>query len=96
VNTGGGRGSWWVIAFIVGAAIGWLVSSFGGVFFGIVFLFPFGVGGGRLRAAIAGGLTGASLTALAVHGVSTDLPTLAAGATLVVGLFATWQAFRRP
>jgi hypothetical protein len=49
-----------------------------------------------VRAAIAGGLTGASLTALAVHGVSTDLPTLAAGATLVVGLFATWQAFRRP
>lgn len=96
MNTGDGRGTWWVVAFIAGAAIGWLVASFGGVFFGVVFLFPFGIGGGRLRAAIAGLLTGASLTALAVHGVSTDLPTLAAGATLVVGLFATAQAFRRP
>lgn len=96
MNTAGGRGAWWVVAFIVGAAIGWLVSSIGGVFFGVVFMFPFGFGGGRLRAAIAGGLTGASLTALAVHGVSTDLATLAAGATLVVGLFATWLAFRRP
>jgi hypothetical protein len=96
VTTGGGRGTWWVIAFVVGAAIGWLVSSFGGVFFGIVFMFPFGVSGGRLRAAIAGGLTGASLTAIAVHGVSIDLPTLAAGATLVVGLVATGLVFRRP
>jgi len=96
VNTGGGRGTWWVVAFIVGVVIGWLVSSFGGVFFGVVFMFPFAFGGGRLRAAIAGGLTGASLTALALHGPSSDLATLAAGATLVVGLFATAQAFRRP
>lgn len=72
------------------------MSSAGGLFFGVVFLFPFGLGGGRVRAAIAGALTGASLTALAVHGPALDLTTIAAGMTLVVGLFATAQAFRRP
>ena len=96
MTAGGGHGTWWAIAFVVGAAVGWIVSSWGGVFFGVVFLFPFGVGGGRLRAAIAGGLVGASLTALAVHGVSSDLATFAAGATLVVGLLATVRALRRP
>jgi hypothetical protein len=96
VNTADGRGTWWVIAFIVGAALGWLIASSGGVFFGLVFLFPFGVGGGRLRAAIAGLLTGASLTALAVRGPAMDIATFAAGATLLVGLFATARAFRRP
>jgi hypothetical protein len=90
------RATWWGVAFLVGAIVGWLVSAAGGLFFGVVFLLPFGFGGDRLRAAIAGALTGASLTALAVHGVATDLTTLAAGATLVVGLFATAQAYRRP
>ena len=68
----------------------------GRAFFGVVFFFPFGLGGDRARAAIAGALTGASLTALAIHGLAPDLVTLTAGATLVVGLFATVQAFRRP
>jgi hypothetical protein len=96
VSAAGGRGTWYAIAFIVGAIVGWLISSAGGLLFGVVFFFPFGLGGDRVRAAIAGALTGASLTALAVHGLATDLTTFAAGATLVVGLFATAQAFRRP
>jgi hypothetical protein len=96
VTTFATRGAWWAIAFIVGAVVGWLISAAGGLFFGVVFLFPFGLGGDRVRAAIAGALAGASLTALAVHGLATDFTTLAAGATLVVGLFATAQAFRRP
>ena len=90
------RATWWAASFIAGAIVGWLVSAAGGLFFGVVFLFPFGLGGDRVRAAIAGALTGASLTALAVHGLATDFITLAAAATFVVGLFATWQAFRRP
>ena len=96
MTTPGTRARWWGIAFVVGAVVGWLISAAGGLFFGVVFLFPFGLGGDRVRAAIAGALTGASLTALAVHGLATDFTTLAAGATLVVGLFATAQAFRRP
>jgi hypothetical protein len=96
LTTFGTRGTWWAIAFIAGAIVGWLLSAVGGVFFGFVFFFPFGLGGDRVRAAIAGALTGASLTALAIHGLAPDLVTLAAGATLVVGLFATVQAFRRP
>ena len=96
MTTPGTRATWWGIAFVVGAVVGWLISAAGGLFFGVVFLFPFGLGGDRVRAAIAGALTGASLTALAVHGLATDFTTLAAGATLVVGLFATAQAFRRP
>lgn len=90
------RATWWAIAFIVGALVGWLVSASGGLFFGLVFLFPFGLGGDRVRAAIAGAMTGAALAALAVHGLATDLAALAAGMTLVVGLFATAQAFGRP
>ena len=90
------RGTWWAIAFLAGAVVGWLISAAGGLFFGVVFLFPFGLGGDRIRAAIAGALTGASGTALAVHGPAADFTTLAAGATPVVGLFATVQAFRRP
>jgi hypothetical protein len=90
------RATWWGIAFVVGAVVGWLVSAAGGLFVGVVFLFPFGLGGDRVRAAIGGALIGASLTALTVHGLATDLTTLAAGATLLVGLFASAQAFRRP
>jgi hypothetical protein len=95
LTTFGTRGTWWAIAFIAGAIVGWLLSAVG-AFFGVAFFLPFGLGGDRVRATIAGALTGASLTALAVHGPAPDLVTLAAGATLVVGLFATAQAFRRP
>src|SRR5207237_786068 len=63
---------------------------------GLVFLVPFGRGADRARAARAAARTGASLTALAVNGLAPDLTTIAAGMTLVVGLFATWQAYRRP
>jgi hypothetical protein len=96
VTTLGTRARWWAISFIAGAIVGWVISAAGGLFFGIVFLFPFGLGGDRVRAAIAGAITGASLTALAVHGLAPDLITVAAGMTLVVGLFATAQAYRRP
>ena len=90
-----GLGPWWAVAFGIGAAVGWLISSTGGLFFGIAFLFPFGIGGGRVRAVIGGALTGAACGALAGHGLAADFTTLAAGMTLVVGLFATAQAFRR-
>jgi len=96
VTSFGTRATWWAIAFVAGAIVGWLVSAAGGLFFGIAFLFPFGLGGDRVRAAIAGALVGASLTALAVHGLAPDLTTIAAGMTLLVGLFASAQAFRRP
>jgi hypothetical protein len=96
VSTRNDRATWWAVAFLAGAAVGWLVASTGGIFFGIAFLFPFGIGGGRVRAAIGGALTGAGLAALAGHGVATDLTTVGAAATLVVGLFATAQAFSRP
>ena len=87
---------WWAVAFIAGAALGWVIAESGGIFIGIAFLFPFGIGGDRVRAAIGGALTGAGLAVLAVHGLAPDLTTLGAGATLVIGSFATWQAFRRP
>jgi hypothetical protein len=90
------RARWWAIAFIAGAIVGWLVASTGGIFFGIAFLFPFGIGGGRVRAAIGGALIGAGLAALAGHGLAGDLTALGAGATVIVGLFATAQAFSRP
>jgi hypothetical protein len=90
------RATWWAVAFTVGAIIGWLVASSGGAFFAIVFLFPFGIGGDRVRAAIGGALSGIGLAALAGHGLATDLVTLGAGATLAAGLLATAQAFRRP
>jgi hypothetical protein len=96
MTTFGTRAAWWGIAFVAGALVGWLISSAGALFFGVLFLFPFGLGGDRIRAAIAGALTGASLLALAIHGLAPDLTTLAAGMTLLVGLFATWQAYRRP
>jgi hypothetical protein len=90
------RATWWAVAFIAGAVVGWLIAESGGIFIGIAFLFPFGIGGSRVRAAIGGALTGAGLAVLGVHGLAPDLTTLGAGLTLVVGLFATWQAFRRP
>lgn len=96
MTTFGTRALWWAIAFAVGAVVGWLISSAGAFLFGVLFLFPFGLGGDRVRSAIAGALTGASLTALAVHGLALDVTTVAAGMTLVVGLFATAQAYRRP
>jgi hypothetical protein len=89
------RAAWWAGAFVIGAIVGWLIASTGGIFVGLAFLFPFGIGGGRVRAAIGGALTGAALGVLAGHGPAVDLVTLGAGATLVVGLFASWQAFRR-
>ncbi len=88
--------TWWAVAFVAGAALGWVIAESGGIFIGIAFLFPFGIGGDRVRAAIGGALTGAGLAVLAVHGLAPDLTTLGAGATLVIGSFATWQAFRRP
>jgi hypothetical protein len=34
---------WRAITFIVGAIIGWLIASAGGLLFGVVFFFPFGL-----------------------------------------------------
>jgi hypothetical protein len=90
------RATWWAVAFIAGALVGWLIAESGGIFIGVAFLFPFGIGGSRVRAAIGGALIGAGLAVLGVHSVTSDLTTLGAGMTFAIGLFATWQAFRRP
>jgi hypothetical protein len=90
------RASWWAVGLVVGAAVGWLIAESGGIFIGLLFLFPSSIGGDRLRAGIGGALSGAGLAVLGAHGPALDVTTLGAGATLLAGLFATWQAFRRP
>ena len=90
------RGLWWAVGFAIGAIGGWLIAESGGIFIGLLFLFPSSIGGDRVRAGIGGALTGAGLAVLAAHGPALDFTTLGAGATLVAGLFASWQAFRRP
>lgn len=90
------RATWWVIGFTAGAIGGWLIAESGGIFIGLLFLFPSSVGGDLVRAGIGGALIGAGLAVLVAHGPALDFTTLGAGATLLAGLFASWQAFRRP
>ena len=90
------RATWWAVGCVAGAIVGWLIASTGGIFIGLLFLFPSSIGGDRVRASIGGALSGAGLAVLGAHGPAIDLTTLGAGATLLAGLFATWQAFRRP
>jgi len=96
MTTFGTRATWWAAGFAVGAVVGWLIAESGGIFIGLLFLFPSSIGGDRVRGGIGGALTGAGLSALVAHGPAVDFTTLGAAATLVAGLFATWQAFRRP
>ena len=96
MTTSSTRAAWWAVGFVAGAIVGWLISSTGGILIGLLFLFPSSIGGDRVRATIGGALTGAGLGVLAAHGPAIDFTTLGAGATLLAGLFATWQAFRRP
>ena len=96
MTTFGTRATWWAVGFVAGAIVGWLISSTGGIFIGLLFLFPSSIGGDCVRASIGGALSGAGLAVLGAHGPAIDLTTLGAGATLLAGLFATWQAFRRP
>ena len=96
MTTVGTRAAWWAVGFAVGAIVGWLIAGSGGIFIGLLFLFPTSFGGDRVRAGIGGALVGAGLGVLGGHGAALDFTTLGAGATLVAGLFATWQAFRRP
>ena len=96
MTTFGTRALWWAIGFAAGAIVGWLIAESGGLFIGLLFLFPSSIGGDRVRAGIGGALTGAGLAVLGAHGPALDFTTLGAGATLLAGLFASWQAFRRP
>lgn len=90
------RAIWWAAGFAVGAIVGWLIAESGGIFIGLLFLLPSSIGGDPVRAGIGGALTGAGLAVLGVHGPALDFTTLGAAATLLAGLFASWQAFRRP
>jgi len=96
MTTLGTRAMWWAVGLAAGAIVGWLIAESGGIFIGLLFLFPTSIGGDRVRAGIGGALTGAGLAVPAAHGPALDFTTLGAGATLAAGVFATWQAFRRP
>ena len=84
-----GRSPWWLGGLIAGALIGGLFASFGGIVLGLVFVLPFAAARGRAGAAIAGGLVGSGLAAIAIHGISLDLATIAAAVTLSAGLVLT-------
>ena len=96
VTTAGTRATWWAVGFAVGAIVGWLIAESGGIFIGLLFLFPSSIGGDRVRAGIGGALSGAGLAVIAAHGPALDFTTLGAAATLFAGVVASWQAFRRP
>jgi hypothetical protein len=96
MTTFGTRASWWGVGFAAGAVVGWLIAESGGLFIGLLFLFPSSIGGDRVRAGIGGALSGAGLAVIAAHGPALDFTTLGAGATLLAGVVASWQAFRRP
>jgi hypothetical protein len=87
--------TWWLGGFVIGALIGGFLSSLGGIVLGVVFVLPFAAARGRAGAAISGGLVGSGLAAIAIHGVASDLQTIAAAITLAAGLLLTVMAFTR-
>ena len=90
-----GRLPWWLGGFVIGALIGGLFASLGGIVLGLVFVLPFAAARGRAGAAIAGGLVGSGLAAIAAHGTAPDIATLAAAITLAAGLLLSGVAMTK-
>ena len=86
---------WWLGGLIVGALLGWLFASFGGIVLGLVFVLPFAAARGRAGAAVGGGLVGSGLAAIVVHGIAADITTVAAAITLAAGLLLSGVALTR-
>jgi len=89
------RFPWWLGGIVIGALLGGLFASLGGIILGIAFVVPFAAARGRAGAAIAGGLLGAGLAGIVVHGIATDLNTAAAALTLAAGLFLSGVALTK-
>ena len=90
-----GRFPWWLVGFVVGALVGWLFVSFGGIVLGLVFVIPFAAARGRAGAAVGGALVGMGLAAIVFHGIATDVTTVAAAVTLAAGLLLSGAALIR-
>jgi hypothetical protein len=90
-----GRAPWWLGGVVIGALLGGLFASLGGIVLGIVFVLPFAAARGRAGAAIAGGLLGAGVAGIVVHGIALDINTAAAAITLAAGLLLSGVALTR-
>jgi hypothetical protein len=90
-----GRFPWWLGGIVIGALVGGLFASLGGIVLGLVFVIPFAAARGRAGAAIAGGLLGAGLGGIVVHGILLDINTMAAAITLAAGLLLSGVALTR-
>jgi hypothetical protein len=90
-----GRVPWWLGGVVIGALLGGLFASLGGIVLGIVFVLPFAAARGRAGAAIAGGLLGAGIAGIVVHGIALDINTAAAAITLAAGLLLSGVALTR-
>jgi hypothetical protein len=89
------RFPWWLGGIVIGALLGGLFASLGGIILGLVFVIPFAAARGRAGASIAGGLLGAGLAGIVVHGISLDINTMAAAVTLAAGLLLSGVALTR-
>lgn len=90
-----GRFPWFLGGLVIGALVGWLFASLGGIVLGLVFVLPFAASRGRAGAAVGGGLVGSGLAAIIVHGIGTDISTVAAAVTLAAGLLLSGVALTR-
>jgi hypothetical protein len=90
-----GRVPWWLGGVVIGALLGGLFASLGGIVLGLVFVLPFAAARGRAGAAIAGGLLGAGVAGIVVHGIALDINTAAAAITLAAGLLLSGVALTR-
>lgn len=89
------RVTWWLGGLAVGALAGGMFASLGGIVLGLVFVLPFAAARGRAGAAIAGGLVGAGLAAIVIHGIAADIATAAAAITLAAGLLLSGVALTK-
>ena len=94
-SRGSRRITWWLGGLVVGALIGGLFASLGGIVLGLVFVLPFAAARGRAGAAIAGGLVGSGLAAIVLHGIASDIATVAAAVTLAAGLLLSGIALTK-
>ena len=90
-----GRLPWWLGGIVIGACVGGLLASLGGIVLGLVFVLPFAAARGRAGATIAGALTGAGLAAIVIHGISSDIQTIAAAITFAAGLLLSGIALTK-
>jgi hypothetical protein len=90
-----GRVPWWLGGVVIGALLGGLFAALGGIVLGLVFVLPFAAARGRAGAAIAGGLLGAGVAGIVVHGIALDINTAAAAITLAAGLLLSGVALTK-